>query len=303
MAKRLIRSVVTAERNPAVAILLSLLSTGLGQIYNGELSKGIVFFALRVLTLLFIPLSFVVDFRSSSLAVFIALVLIHIFLWIAAAGEACISSMRKKKYILTVYNSVVLYCVFGCASTLILLFLFVPVSLFFRIETVPSNSMNPTLFRGESVVVNTYVVRSVKPGEVVFYRQGGVAKFGRVIATAGDAVVDKGGVFEINDVDLSLGVFTDDELDRMGLENSDDIFTENNGERRYPIRYLPSRGRSRKNRVRIAIEKGAVLVAPDNRRREDVYEIIPVTAVRGRVEGIVMSSRIRRIMLLPYIRE
>jgi len=303
MVKRLIRSGVAAERNPAVAFLLSLLSTGLGQVYNSELSKGIVFFVLRVLTLLFIPLSFAIDFRSSSLAVFIALVLIHILLWLAAAGEACISSLRKKKYILTVYNSVVIYCVFGFASTLILLVLFVPASFFFQIETVASDAMNPTLFRGESVVVNTYMVGSGELGEVVFYEHKGMTKLGRVIATEGDAVVYKGGLFEINDVDLSLGVFTDDELDRMVLENSDDIFTENNGERRYPIRYLPSRGRSRGSRVRITVEKGAVLVALDNRRSEAVYEIIPVAAVQGRVEGIVMSNRVKRIMLLPYVQE
>ena len=47
---------VLKERNPVLSFFLSLSITGLGQIYNGEISKGFAFFLIRTALIMFIPI-------------------------------------------------------------------------------------------------------------------------------------------------------------------------------------------------------------------------------------------------------
>ena len=49
---------ITGEKNPVVAFLLSFLIPGLGQIYNGQVAKGLV---LLVLAIFLCPIVWVVS--------------------------------------------------------------------------------------------------------------------------------------------------------------------------------------------------------------------------------------------------
>jgi TM2 domain-containing membrane protein YozV len=50
-------------KNPSVATVLSFLFTGLGQLYNGEIKKGVVFVTVYIVSI--ILMSFVVGFITT----------------------------------------------------------------------------------------------------------------------------------------------------------------------------------------------------------------------------------------------
>lgn len=49
-----VKDLPTEKKNAAIAALLSFIITGAGQIYNGEIAKGIVFFVLEIIFILLI---------------------------------------------------------------------------------------------------------------------------------------------------------------------------------------------------------------------------------------------------------
>jgi signal peptidase I len=303
MSNRIIRSGALFQRSSLIAFLLSLLFTGLGQLYNGELSKGVTFFIMRILSLLLIPFFLVVDERNSYIFVFAILALFHFFIWLMAAVEALFSALGKKIFSLKAYNSVFAYCAYGFVSSLLLGIAVMHASLFFMIARMDSNDMNPTIFGGEYVLINKYIAERSGVGDVVLYGDSDENRYGRIIAGQDNAFIYKEGLFEINRVNLSIGVFSDRELDRRGLDNSEDIFFEINN-RRYPIKYLPPARSDFKKRYRqIGIQEGELLVAIDNRRKKGAYGIIKQKSIIGRVEGIIIGTTIKRMMLLPFVQK
>ncbi len=302
MSNRIIRSGALFQRSSLIAFLLSLLFTGLGQLYNGELSKGVTFFIMRILSLLLIPFFLVIDERNSYIFVFAILALFHFFIWLMAAVEALFSALRKKFFSLKAYSSIFVYCVYGFVSSLLFGIAIIHASLFFIIARMDSNDMNPTIFNGEYVLINKYIAERSGVGDAVLYRDSG-EKYGRIIAGQNNAFIYKEGLFEINRVSLSIGVFSDRELDRRGLDNREDIFFEINS-RRYPIKYLPPARSGFKKRYRqIRIQEGELLVAIDNRRKQGAYRIIKQKSIIGRVEGIIIGTTIKRMMLLPFVQK
>jgi len=65
---------VYQEKNPVLAAVLSLLVVGLGQVYNGEVGKGILFFVLAIII-------------GLTLFIFIGFILVPLF-WLFAAYDA-----------------------------------------------------------------------------------------------------------------------------------------------------------------------------------------------------------------------
>lgn len=302
MGNRIIRSGTLFQRSPLIAFLLSLLFTGLGQLYNGELSKGMTFFVMRILSLLLIPFFLVVDEKNSYIFVFAILALFHFLIWLMAAVEALFSALRKRIFSLRAYNSIFFYCAYGFVSSLLLGIAVIAASLFFMIARMNSNDMNPTVFNGEYVLINRYAAERTGIGDAVLYGDGG-ERFGRIIAEQNSAFMYKDGLFEINRLELSIGVFSDRELERRGLDNREDIFFEINN-RRYPIKYLPPAGSNFKKRYRpIRIQQGELLVAKDNRRMKEAYGIIKRKSIIGRVEGIIIGNTVKRMMLLPFVQK
>jgi signal peptidase I len=302
MSNRIIRSGALFQRSSLIAFLLSLLFTGLGQLYNGELAKGMTFFIMRILSLLLIPFFLVVDERRSYVFIFAILAVFHIFIWLIAAVEALFSAHRKRSFTLKAYNSVFAYCAYGFVSSLLLSIAVIHASLFFVIVRVNSNSMNPTIAHGEYVLINKYMGEGSGLGDAIIYDDEGENRFGRIIAEQNGTFIYKNGLFEVNRVNLSIGVFSDRELDRMGLENREDIFFENNDNRRYPIKYLlPAKSNLKKKYSQMRIGKDELLVAIDNRREKEVYRIIGKKSIIGRVEGIIIGNSMKRMVLLPFV--
>jgi hypothetical protein len=80
------------KRIPVIAAALSLVAPGLGQLYNGQISKGIIFF----LAILPIPtFLFLVGLPSQFLGL-AAIFIIAFCLWVFIIAEAFVAAKRKK---------------------------------------------------------------------------------------------------------------------------------------------------------------------------------------------------------------
>ena len=93
------------KRYPIIAAVFSLLTPGLGQLYNGQLKKGIIFFGADfVLPILLFLIG--IQRRFPGL---IALILFMTCLWVFIIGEAFFTALRKKEVVLKPYNKWYVY--------------------------------------------------------------------------------------------------------------------------------------------------------------------------------------------------
>jgi signal peptidase I len=145
------------KRIPVIAAALSLVAPGLGQLYNGQILKGIIFF----LAILLIPtILFLAGLQSQFLG--LAAILVFTFcLWLFVIVEAFFTAKRKKEVVLKGYNKWYLYL-------LIILLVngtyFIPRDftedfasevLGFRVYRIPAGSMEPTLLIGDYLITDS----------------------------------------------------------------------------------------------------------------------------------------------------
>jgi signal peptidase I len=145
------------KRIPVIAAALSLVAPGLGQLYNGQILKGIIFF----LAILLIPtILFLAGLPGQFLG--LAAVLIFTFcLWLFVIVEAFFAAKRKKEVVLKGYNKWYIYL-------LIILLMngtyFIPGNftanfasevLGFRAYRMPTGSMEPTLLIGDYLITDS----------------------------------------------------------------------------------------------------------------------------------------------------
>jgi signal peptidase I len=145
------------KRIPVIAAALSLVAPGLGQLYNGQILKGIIFF----LAILLIPsILFLAGLQGQFLG--LAAILIFTFcLWLFVIVEAFFAAKRKKEVVLKAYNKWYLYL-------LIILLVngtyFIPRDstanfagevLGFRVYRIPAGSMEPTLLIGDYLITDS----------------------------------------------------------------------------------------------------------------------------------------------------
>ena len=145
------------QRIPIIAAALSLVAPGLGQLYNGQILKGIIFF----LAVLLIP---AILFLAGLPGQFLGLAAILIFtfcLWVFIIVEAFIAAKGKQEVVLKGYNKWYLYL-------LIIVLLngtdlipgnpaanFVSEVFGFRAFKIPAGSMEPTLLIGDHLIADS----------------------------------------------------------------------------------------------------------------------------------------------------
>ena len=234
----------STARKPWVAAILSLLSTGLGHIYCGNIVTGLVLF---LLSLLFAPVAVLVAFLHPStaallglIASFLAVIGAYIF---AVLHSYALARRQREEYLPRDYNRALVYTLF------ILVGVSYPPSIVhylrsavFEAFVVPTSSEAPNILPGDRVLVNKLILRGRYPqrGDVVVFRPPHNRKqnwIKRVIGLPGDTVAVRG-----NDVFLN-GKKLDREREPAGSlpsESHGDIFTESNSGRRYLVQLSPT---------------------------------------------------------------
>jgi signal peptidase I len=160
-------------RKPFAALLLSLFP-GLGQIYNGQLTKGLIF----VLIDLLFPVVFGLTGLLLNMSGLMIMVAVGIVFLIYRMADGYIVAKRLKEYELKAINKGYIYLLFALALIGIRVFLDAPTSTGIQTFKIPTPSMVPTLQPGDRVVahLNSYKETKIEYGDIVVFNspKGGI---------------------------------------------------------------------------------------------------------------------------------
>ena len=170
-----------------LAGLLSLITPGLGQIYNGQMKKGILLFAIPQISLL--PAIYVLLDRIT-IAYIITGFLIIVSYRVGVIADAILVARRTNAtYSLKKYNKWYVYILVILISTCFSLYIRHSYAQAFRL---PSASMEPTLLVGDYLLIDKRSsVRNAQRGDLIVFeypKDKTKDYLKRVIAMAGDKV-------------------------------------------------------------------------------------------------------------------
>jgi signal peptidase I len=263
------------ERKPLFALALSFLLTGLGQLYNGKLRKGILFFvASLTLPFLFFQLSVV----GSNQILIVFLVLssasdLGIFIW--AARDAWKQAKRmEKNYKLRVYNRLYVYILLIIVLNLFTLGPIVnrqKICFFALPYRMQTGSMAPTILAGDWIMADKRIDHAsknlgLKRGELVVFkypRNKNMHFIKRIIGLPGDEIELRGMELYVNGIKWTVqGV---PQLEGRGDENIKKgtiAFCEKGDSGTYGVFYL--QGAARED-LSVSVPEGCCFVLGDNR--------------------------------------
>ena len=263
------------ERKPLFAVALSFLLTGLGQVYNGKLRKGILFFlASFILPFLFFQLS--VLWPGQILIVFLALSLavsLGIFIW--AARDAWKQAKRvEKNYRLKVYNRLTIYVLLIIVLNLFTSGLMVnwrKICFFALPYRMQTGSMAPALLPGDLIMVDKRIDHAsknlgLKRGELVVFkypRDKNMHFIKRIIGLPGDKIELRGMELYVNGKKWTAqGVPQLDGRGDENIKNGTIAFYEKGDSGTYRVFYL--QGAARED-FSVSVPEGCCFVLGDNR--------------------------------------
>ncbi|MGD2244940.1 MAG: signal peptidase I [Candidatus Aminicenantes bacterium] len=273
------------KRKPLIAALLSSVTPGLGQVYNGQMIKGIIFFCAT--NLLVVLLSFTgLQFSFYGLAV---IIMLGLFFWLFIVLEALFAAIKIKEIRLKLYNRWSIYLLL-----ILLTFGIDYVSTDFLLKNIlgiqgyklQSQSMQPTLQKGEYIMVGLkfYKSKILKRGDLVVFKypenQSKDFLF-RVIGLEGEKIEIKERRVYINNRPLQedYKIFT---KSRMGSQTKDPIAPD-----LFRNDYGP-----------VIVPWGTCFVMGDN--RDNSYDsrywgFLPLKNIKGKALYIYLSGDITRI--------
>jgi len=284
-------------RYPFIAFLLSLVCTGLGQVYNGDMAKGIAFGLLRSIPLLLVPVVTLRQKPASCITVFAVLLLISVAITLLSSGEAMLQARGKREIPQKAFNSYTGYGLFALINTALIAVSVALLISFFSIGKALDKGSGPAIAYGDYLLVLRGPFVQYVRGDLVLFDR---ASIGRIIAIEGDRVQYSDNIFHINGRALMLG-FIHDAAIRSFSPDQEDIISESNGGKRYPIRFKKSAAVVLDN-IGPVIKKDQLLIASDSRLEKNFSRMVPASSVRGRVEGVLYSPNIRKILMDPWAR-
>jgi signal peptidase I len=158
------------RRKPVVALLLSFATPGLGQMYNGQLKRGIILYLgglLLATILLFTGLFF--KFHGMVLCLAILLVFL-LFVWV----DGFIGAVKSKEITLKPYNKWYLYLIVFLISAFVIQPLVSSAirNNIARAYKIPSSGMEPALLVGDYFIANMEIYKKEKPkrGDIIIFK-------------------------------------------------------------------------------------------------------------------------------------
>lgn len=194
------------RRVPIIAAILSFLTPGLGQLYNGQIYKGICFFLAYFIIPILLLLAGV-QFQFYGLVV---ILLYTICVWVFIIGEAFFAARRLKEVVLKGYNKwyVYLFIIFLMLGTYIIPTDFIANTanevFRFSVYKMPTGSMEPTLSIGDYFVTDSkyFIKNELQRGDLVIlqYPKDPSKDFvKRVVALEGEKIEIRNKQVYIND--------------------------------------------------------------------------------------------------------
>lgn len=301
MKSNIIRSEIYLKRRPVLAFFLSFFFTGLGQVYNGNFSKGLIFSVLRLFSLLIIPLYIFINGKEFSVFFLVPVLAVHLLIWIISPFEALYSALKRDFFNLHWFNSVIIYFLYAIVLSFLLVLSCMMVPKLFSIEKINTENMNPGLLKDEYVLVNKFNAKNADIADIVYFSYGAETASGRIVAKQGDIVEVRGNSIIINDNPLSYNVFNEKDAERMNITDFHEVFFEINNEKKYPVILGPERTDKDTIKKHFIIGDNEILIAYDKRIGDEVFIKTGLDTITGIVQGIIYSKNIEKILNRSYL--
>jgi len=287
------------RRYPWVATLLSLLMPGLGQLYCGEIIRGLLVVGLISLLGLLSIFGLALEFQTRGQLVLL-LQGLSLLLYGLGAVDAFLTARRTQdNYRLKDYNHWLAYTLFFIALSGGCIFS----SLYLRDNLlqpfkVPNAGMFPAIWPGDQLLAtkNVYLSRTPQAGDIVVFRnpeERRVIFLKRVVALAGDSVEIRDGDLYINDVKLKREAVEPPAISPAQVPGGGKYFEEWNGNARYRILLSGEGTAGRGQFPRTVVPKNCCFVLGDNRDiSSDSRQLgpIPIVGIVGRASFLYQPA-------------
>jgi len=290
------------KRRIWLAILLSLIMPGLGQVYCGRLKRGLVLNFLHILPLPIIIGLFSLSDSPALIQIAIVLVLASVMVPLMAIFDsAFLAKHAGMDYQLKDYNNPVVYVLF----ILIVTGGSIGSALYIRGQgleafRVPTASCYPTIVPNDRILANklAYNRNDPKRGDLVvhicpFNRHWNYIK--RIVAVTGDTVEIKDGWLYVNSQKLLRRKLPESTLDNIritveGQPLKGEVFEETNGNVKYNIFLAESpHDKTTGDFEKITVPEHHCFVLGDNRnlsRDSRHFGPVPLATIKGRADYI-----------------
>ncbi|UQA76634.1 signal peptidase I [Sphingobacterium siyangense] len=219
-------------RNAFKAAVFSLVFPGLGQVYNGQIKKGILYFALSYL----IPVIFAVTRWATSFAGMVIFLTIAISFLLFMVVDAIINAKRQKFYILKPYNkwyNYVLIAIFISTTTLVF-----DIKKMIGIQSyiAQTTANNPTILEGDWIITDTkaYEKNTPKIGDLVtFTKEDGQLFMYRIVGLPKDTISLKDNIVSINNKLSKSKFIADRNIEGINFSELEETFPNGHSHRIY----------------------------------------------------------------------
>ena len=290
------------KRRIWLAILLSLIMPGLGQIYCGRFKRGLVLNFLNILPLPIIISLFSLSDSPALMHIAIVLILASLMILLAAILDSALLAKRAATgYQLKDYNNPAVYALLviivtggSIGSTLYIR------SKGLEAFRVPTASCYPTIVPNDRILANKLAYNRTDPqkGDLVvhicpFDRHWNYIK--RIVAMAGDTVEMKDNRLYVNGQELSRQKLPESTLDNIritveGQPLKGEVFEETNGNTKYNIFFAEQpHDKTTGDFDKITVPEHHCFVLGDNRnlsRDSRDFGPVPLATIKGRADYV-----------------
>lgn len=157
------------QRNPVLTFFLAIFFPGFGQVYNGQMKKGLIFFFIT----LTIPFIFGFTRMSTFFIGFVSLNIVDFSFKIFTIYDAVKNSKKLSNIELKTYNTWYYHLIIIMVITTITYFYDYNSVLGIKTYTIPNSSNQPTLQTGDKVVGDLWAYKFIEPnyGDIVVFQQ------------------------------------------------------------------------------------------------------------------------------------
>jgi signal peptidase I len=280
-------TIPTKPRNGFIAFLLSLILPGLGQVYNGQPKKAIIFFGL----LLFIPLVFGLTRGTTFFYGLFSLFIIEVALRIYIIIDGVKHAKRQKEFILKPYNTWYYHLLIAIGMLAILMVYDLSTVLGTQTFKIPTTSNNPTFQLGDRLVADMRAYKNNEPdyGDIVVYsRPDGQIYTFRVVGRPNDNIEIIDNIVSINGKPSKATFIKETTNDEMPVVEFEEELP--NGHKHLIYKFKTPYDSTKTNIKNIVVPPDSYYLLGDNRDN----------AADSRYEGFISKDRIKGRIIYSY---